>query len=63
MRKIYLCYCEDCDEYFTGEERVHQMYHCPSCLKTGVDIDKYYTRLLGDVKIIKRITIPKEVNR
>ncbi len=58
-RKLYLCHCEDCDEYFIGERRRHVMYSCPECKKSAVDIEEHYSRILGNCRILKQIQIPK----
>jgi len=59
-RKLYLCYCMDCDEYFIGERRRHVMYNCPQCKTNGVDIEEHYSRLVGNCDIIKEIKLPKK---
>ena len=58
-RKVYLCYCKTCEEFFTGERKMWKMYDCPHCKKNAVDIEDNYTRLIGDVKVIRQLKIPE----
>ena len=59
FRKIYLCYCKDCEEYFIGEEKRWVMYYCPHCKVSAVDIEDGYSRMIGNCDILKKIQIPK----
>ena len=57
IRKLYLYRCKDCDQYFTAEVIRHVMYMCPYCKENGVDLEEEYSRIVGNVELIRRLKI------
>ena len=55
-KKLTLCRCKECGEYFVGEVKRWVMYECPNkCC--AVDIEEEYTRQVGPVEIIRTLRV------
>ena len=48
--KIKYGYCKNCQKDL-HDFRHHQMTWCTSCNKSGVDIEEFYSRTIGDAEI------------
>ena len=54
---LYIYKCGDCGEFFSARLRRHYMYYCTDCKQSGVDIEEYYSRMIGNPIFIKKIRI------
>jgi len=47
-----------CGCIFIADSNRWHMDYCPKCKSSAIDLEKYYCRLIGDVKIIEEFNAP-----
>ena len=57
MRKFKV-ECLNCNIIFIATDNRHEMYHCPKCRISAVDIEETYSRFVGNVRIVEEFKPP-----
>jgi len=45
--------CGECNTIFIADSKPYHLNYCPGCGNTIVDLEEYYCRLIGNVKLIE----------
>ena len=57
MRKFKVK-CLNCDIRFVATNERHHMFNCPKCGITAVDIEEFYNRFVGNIRVEEEFLSP-----